>query len=102
MNKREEKEFTAICQDAHARVSAVLRCLDVLVPDAPLRLRKRFANRILQMCDGRNRDIKINEAVLREMVLRNHQCIARFCPMLLFTEPMTRELNAYFNEWEEQ
>jgi hypothetical protein len=36
-------------REAHRRVSAVLRCLDVLLPDATPARRKKIANRILTM-----------------------------------------------------
>ncbi len=84
--------------EAHRRVSAVLRCLAVLVPDATPRQRKRLANKILTLADGKDRSVRITEPTVRGMVLRNSQCLQRNCPMLLFTEPLARELNAYFAE----
>ena len=97
-SKRDEANFDAICQAAHKRVVAVLRCLAVLVPDATPRQRKRLANKTLTLCDGKDRSVKITEATVRDMVLRNSQCLQRNCSMLLFTEPLTRELTAYFAE----
>jgi hypothetical protein len=97
-SKCDEVNFDAICQAAHKRVVAVLRCLAVLVPDATPRQRKRLANRILSLCDGKERRVKITETTVRDMVLRNSQCLQRNCPMLLFTEPLAREWNAYFAE----
>jgi hypothetical protein len=41
--------------EAHRRVSAVLRCLAVLVPAATPRQTKRLANRILVMCREKGR-----------------------------------------------
>lgn len=84
--------------EAHRRVCAVLRCLAVLVPDATPRQRKRLANKILTLADGKDRSVRITEPTVRGMVLRNSQCLQRNCPMLLFTEPLARELNAYFAE----
>ena len=40
-------------REAHRRVCAVLRCLAVLVPDARPRQRKRLANKILTLADGK-------------------------------------------------
>jgi hypothetical protein len=46
LTKCDEAHFDAICQAAHKRVSAVLRCLAVLVPEATPRRKKRLANKI--------------------------------------------------------
>ena len=48
--------------EAHRRVSAVLRCLAMLVPDATPQQRKRLANKILTLCDGKDRSVRITEA----------------------------------------
>lgn len=85
-------------KEALRRVSAVLRCLAALMPDAAPRQRKRLANKILTLADGKDRSVRITEPTVRDMVLRNSQCLQRNCPMLLFTEPLARELNAYFAE----
>jgi len=73
---------TDIRKEAHRRVSAVLRCLAVLVPDATPRQRKRLANKILTLADGKDR----------------MQCLQRNCPELVFWEPIARSLNLFFNE----
>jgi hypothetical protein len=99
-SKCHEANFDAICQAAHKRVVAVLRCLAVLVPDATPRQKKRIANKILSLCDGRERSVRITEPTVKDMVLRNSQCLQRNCSMLLFTEPLARELTAYFAEEE--
>jgi len=83
-------------REAHRRVVAVLRCLDVLLPDAPPRRRKKVANRILSMCDGRDRRVRITQSAALEMVHRNVQCISRDCPMLIFAEPLSKESNLFF------
>ena len=49
--KRDSPNFKAICQAAHKRVVAVLRCLAVFVPDATPRQRKRLANKILTLAE---------------------------------------------------
>lgn len=53
-----------IRREAHRRVSAVLRCLDMLVPDATPRQRKRLASKILTLADGKDRSMRITEAAL--------------------------------------
>ena len=98
--KRDDPNVKAICQAAHKRVVAVLRCLAVLAPEATPRQRKRLANRILSLADGKDRSVKINEAALQEIVKQNSQCISKQCPLLFFWEPMSRQLNAYFSEEE--
>jgi hypothetical protein len=89
-----------ILREAHRRVSAVLRCLAVLVPDATPRQRKRLANKILTMCDGHDRSVRITEAQTRELIMPHLQCIREDCPQLCFWEPISRSLNMFFNEEE--
>lgn len=96
--KREDREFKSICELASVRVRAVLHCIDVLVPGIDARRKKRIANKILTLCDGKDRSVKITEAALEEIVLQNAQCISMNCPLLFFWEPMSRQLNAFFNE----
>ena len=89
---------TDLRRQAHRRVSAVLRCLDILVPDATPRQRKRLANKILTMCDGHDRSVRITEAQARELIMPHLQCIREDCPQLCFWEPMSRSLDIFFNE----
>lgn len=96
MATRKDTKFQAICASASERVSAVLKCLDVLVPDATPRQRKRLANKILTLCDGRDRSLRIAQSATFDMVQRNIQCIAKVCPLLIFAEPLSRELNLFF------
>lgn len=86
--------------EAHRRVSAVLRCLAVLVPDATLQQRKRFANKILTLADGKDRSVRISEAQARDLIMPHLQCIREDCPQLCFWEPISRSLNIFFNEEE--
>ena len=75
---------------------AVLQCIDILLPGIDARKKKRIANRILSMCDGKDRSRKITQAQAEEIVLSNLQCIGKNCPMLIFSEPLSRELNEFF------
>ncbi len=59
--KRDDPSFNEICQAAHERVVDVLRCLDTLVPDATPRQKKRLANKILTLCDGKDRSVRITQ-----------------------------------------
>jgi hypothetical protein len=96
--KRDDPSFNAICQAAHKRVVAVLRCLAVLVPDATPRQRKRLTNRILTLADGKDRSVRITQGQARELILPHMQCIKDGCPQLCFWEPISRSLNMFFNE----
>jgi hypothetical protein len=100
MRRRSDPEFKAICQAAHKRVVAVLRCLAVLVPDATPRQRKRLANRILTLADGKDHSVRITQEQARELILPHLQCIREDCPQLCFWEPISRSLNMFFNEEE--
>jgi hypothetical protein len=85
-------------REAHRRVCAVLRCLAVLVPDARPRQRKRLANKILTLADGKDRSVWITQEQARELILPHMQCIKDDCPQLCFWEPISRSLNMFFNE----
>jgi hypothetical protein len=96
--KRDNKEFRSICELARNRAVAVIRCVDVLLPEADERKKKRIAKKILTLCDGKDRSVKITEAQAQELVLNHIQCVDRNCPMLIFNEPLSRELNLFFGE----
>jgi len=83
---------------ARRRVTAVLECISVLLPGADTRVKRRIANRILALCDGKDRSTRITPAQAQEIVLRHTQCISRSCPLLIFAEPLSRELNEFFKE----
>ena len=87
-----------IRREAHRRVCAVLRCLAVLVPDATPRKRKRLANKILMLADGKDRNVRITQEQARELILPHMQCIKDDCPQLCFWEPISRSLNIFYNE----
>lgn len=91
---------TDVRKEAHRRVSAVLRCLAVLVPGATHRQRKRLANKILTLADGKDRSVRITQDQARFLILPHMQCLAKECPELIFWEPIARSLNIYFNEEE--
>jgi hypothetical protein len=95
---RDDPSFNAICQAAHKRVVAVLRCLDTLVPEAAPRQKKRLANKILTLCDGKDRSVRITQQQAQQLILLHLQCIAKPCPQLCFWEPIARSLNLFFSE----
>jgi hypothetical protein len=64
------------------RVVAVWRCLDVLVPDATPRQRKRLANKILTLSDRKDRSVWITEEQAQALINPHVQCLQRNCPQL--------------------
>jgi hypothetical protein len=99
-SKCDAANFDAISRAAHSRVVAVLRCLAVLVPDATPRQRKRLANKILTLCDGKDRSVKITQGQAEALIMPHLQCIRTDCPQLCFWEPISRSLNMFFTEEE--
>ena len=83
---------------ARRRVTAVLECINVLLPGAAARVKRRIANRILTFCDGKDRSAKITPPQAQEIVLGHTQCISKSCPLLIFAEPLSRELNEFYEE----
>jgi hypothetical protein len=98
MCRRNDPSSKAICIAAHKRVIAVLRCLDILVPDATPRQKKRFANKILTLCDGKDRSVRITQTQAQDLIMPHLQCIREDCPQLCFWEPISRSLNIFYNE----
>jgi hypothetical protein len=99
-HRRRDRRFEDICRLAAFRVGIVLRTVEALVPDATPRQKKRIANRILTLCDGKDRTVKITQAQAQDLILPHMQCIAKECPACFFWEPIARSLNLFFNEGE--
>jgi len=81
---------------AQRRVVAVLECIEVLLPGIDARRKKQIAKKILSICDGEDRRVKIDPAQAQRLVMENLQCLARNCPLLIFAEPLSRGLNEFF------
>lgn len=96
--RRRDRKFETICKVAAFRAGIVLRTVNALVPNAKARQKKRLANRILTLCDGRDRSVRITQAQCRDLIMPHLQCLARECPQLCFWEPISRSLNIFFNE----
>ena len=79
------------------RVHVAYRCVVALLPDANDRKRVAITRRILTLCDGKDRSVKITPAQARHLILPQLQCIAKQCPLLIFDEPLSRSLNGFFN-----
>jgi hypothetical protein len=97
-SRRRDSGFENIFKLAAFRAGLAVRTVYALMPDASPRMKKKVANKLLTWTDGKDRSVRITEPIVREMVLRHSQCLQRNCPALLFTEPLTRELNAFFAE----
>jgi hypothetical protein len=98
--RRRDRRFESVCEAAAFRVGIVLRTVQALVPDATPRQKKRIANRILTLCDGKDRTVKITQAQVQDLVLPHMQCISKECPACFFWEPIARSLNLFFSEAE--
>jgi hypothetical protein len=96
--RRRNPEFDQICEAASFRAGVAYRTVNALLPDATNRTKMRIARKILSLCDGKDRSLKISPAQLQELVMPNWQCIDRDCPACFFWEPMSRAINEFFNE----
>ncbi len=78
----------------------MLQCIDVLVPGLDSRGKRRLANEILTLVEGRDRRPakQITDAQIVEMVWTHSQCIKPHCPLLIFGRQLATELNEYFKE----
>ena len=75
---------------------AVLDCINILLPGIDVKRKKRIAREILSICDGKDRRVKITPAQAQQLVMQHLQCLSRFCPLLIFAEPLSREMNEFF------
>lgn len=98
--RRRNKQFEDVCSLAKMRSMVAWRTAEVLLPNATNRQKMRAARRILRACDGKDRMPKIAPAQARDLILNHVQCVNRNCPMLIFDEPLSRELNLFFSEEE--
>ena len=96
--RRRDRRFESLCAEARWRVEIVLRTVNALVPDTDIRVKKRIANKILTLCDGKDRSVRITQAQAEDLILPHLQCLSKECPMLCFWEPISRSLNEFFNE----
>jgi hypothetical protein len=78
------------------RVHVAYKTVFALLPDADDRKRVRIARKILSLCDGKDRSVRITPAQARDLVLPQLQCLSKDCPLLMFDEPLSRSLNLFF------
>jgi hypothetical protein len=84
--------------DSRRRIA--LQCVDLLLWGATPTRRKHIANRILTMCDGKDRRVRITPEQARELIIPRMQWIAENCPELVW-EPIARSLNLWFEMMDE-
>jgi len=73
-------------------VHLAYRCVVALLPDVDDRKRVAFARRFLKLCNGKDRSVKIKPAQARDPVLKQLQCLAKQCPLLISDEPAQSQL----------
>lgn len=92
-NRRNKRN---LAEGAERRVVAVLDCINILLPGIDVKRKKRIAREILSICDGKDRRVKITPAQAQQLVMQHLECLSRFCPLLIFAEPLSREMNEFF------
>jgi len=94
---KQGNKFDERFQRCRDRALAVWSCVSVLRPDLSPREKEALAKKVLKLAARKGR-LAITPAAAQEIVLANIQCISKNCPMLLFSEPLSREINLYFGE----
>ena len=93
-------------QRIEERVNATWACAGILRPDLQPDGKRKLAELLLDFCGAFDPDaqpqprILITPAQVTEMVWRNSQCSQKSCPMLLFSDLLAQEINAFFDEEE--
>jgi hypothetical protein len=100
MNRRRNREFEQIGKLASEHVAAVIRCIDVLCPGLDPRRKMHLTNKILTLCDGKDRSVKITKGQAEALIMPHLPCIRTDCPQRCFWEPIARSLNLFFLEEE--
>jgi hypothetical protein len=86
---------------ARWKAASALYCATILRPDLDQIARRNLANAILSLGGNQHRTMPkkyISAAVVEEIFFRQAQCVCAKCPMLLFSEQLAEELNAYFEQ----
>ena len=104
--RRPNGQFRCEMDLVKARVEAALRLVNLVCPRLNARRKRHLVNQVLTICDGKDRTPpkkQISQRILEELIWPQVQCLAQQrgrCPMLLFTEPLSRAINEFFNEEE--
>jgi hypothetical protein len=97
-DKHEGERFEEQLVRCRDRVLTAWACAALLRPDLSPAGKKKLAKKILKMAESEDHRLGITPAQAQEIVLSNIQCIAKNCPLLIFADPLARELNAFFHE----
>lgn len=97
-DKHKDDKFEERLVKCRDRVLTAWACAALLRPDLSPADKQKLAKKILKMAESEDHRLGITPAQAQEIVLSNTQCIAKNCPMLLFSEPLSREINLFFAE----
>ena len=97
-DKHKDEGFNESLVRCRDRVLTSWACASLLRPDLSPAGKEKLAKKILKMAESKDQRLGITPAQAQEIVLSNLQCIAKNCPMLLFSEPLSREINLFFGE----
>jgi hypothetical protein len=97
-DKHKDERFNESLVRCRDRVLTSWACASLLRPDLSPAGKEKLAKKILKMAESKDQRLGITPAQAQEIVLSNLQCIAKNCPMLLFSEPLSREINLFFGE----
>lgn len=97
-DKHRDERFTERLVRCRDRVLTAWACAALLRPDLSPAGKEKLAKKILKMAESKDHRLGITPAQAQEIVLSNLQCIAKNCPILLFSEPLSREINLFFGE----
>jgi type III secretion system FlhB-like substrate exporter len=97
-DKHEDERFEEQLVRCRDRVLTAWACAALLRPDLSAAGKEKLAKKILKMAESEDHRLGITPAQAQEIVLSNIQCIAKNCPLLIFADPLARELNAFFHE----
>ena len=97
-DKDKDERFNESLVRCRDKVLTAWACASLLRPDLSPAGKEKLAKKILKMAESKDHRLGITPAQAQEIVLSNVQCIAKNCPMLLFSEPLSREINLFFGE----
>lgn len=97
MNGNDQKYNERLVK-CRGKVLAAWACASQLRPDLTPRGKEKLAKRTLRVAESEDNKVGITPAQAQEIVLAHIQCISKNCPMLIFAEPLSRELNMFFGE----
>jgi hypothetical protein len=97
-DKHKDERFNERLVRCRDRVLTAWACAALLRPDLSPAGKEKLAKKILKTAESKDHKLGITPAQAQEIVLSNVQCIAKNCPLLIFADPLARELNAFLQE----